>query len=259
MAFIRVCTLTLTFGLAASMNLVNRKSGFCLDLFSPCVDGTDDVKCVKTPTKDLKPGTKLQLAECNGKPSQEFTFLSNGRIQNPETELCIDIPAPCKDHYRTPCERVAVSELKGKQHVQLYTCHKDTGLLSNSYGNQKWNFWKSTIKNNISNLCLEAVGGEAQETAKKNVANVQTETCSESDDQTFDFLDSSIDVGSQKFNIGGKSDANIRGVMGHKVQSHNSLVFAGVAIAGLFVSLAFVTARRMRRDVVQADVEYSAE
>jgi len=257
MAFLRICTLALALGSVASMNLVHRKSNFCLDLFSPCVDGTDDVKCQKTPTSDLKPGTKLQLAECNGRPNQEFTFLSNGRIQNPSTELCIDIPAPCKDHYRTPCERVAVKELKGKQHVQLYTCHKDTGLLSNSYGNQKWNFERSMIRNNESNLCLEAIVGEETETSKKNVANVQTETCDGSDDQIYDFLDSAASAqgANQKFALSGHFDVGVPALIGDKAQSHNTFAFAGIAIAGLFASVAFVTTRRFRQDVAQVDVE----
>jgi len=245
MAFLRVCTLALVTVPSVSMNLVNRKSEKCLDLFAPCLDGTDDVKCQKTPTKDLKPGTKLQLSECNGANSQSFQFLSNGRIQNPHTGLCIDIPAPCKDHFRKPCERVAVTELKGKQHVQLYTCHEDTGILSNSYGNQKWNFEKSMIKNNLSSLCLEAVAGSD---ASKNEVNVQTEACDGNDDQIFDLIGYSQKP-KAKFVVGGKFDASISALADHHGQVQTMPVLGALGAAALAIT------RHARHDGTQADEE----
>jgi len=172
---------------AGALNLVNRKSGMCLDLHAPCLDGSTDEGCQRVGFEHLKKGTNLQLFKCHGKKNQEFELTTNGRIRNPLTDLCLDIMAPCKDHMRTPCERVAVTELKEKANVQLYTCHEDAGVLSNSYGNQKWNFQAGQLRNWLSNLCLEPMLDS--EGNMVPMANIHADTCEEDPYQKFDMLD----------------------------------------------------------------------
>merc|ERR1719491_2543041 len=107
------------------------------------------------PPASLKEGTNLQLFPCNKASNQEFELTNSGRIMNPLTGLCLDIVAPCKDHFRTPCERVPVTELQKEANIQLYTCHEDEGQLSNSYGNQKFNFEGGQLRNWLADMCLE--------------------------------------------------------------------------------------------------------
>jgi len=184
----RTCALLAgCFAAASGMNLVNRKSKLCLDLHAPCVDGSEDENCQRMPVESLKKGTNLQLYRCNGKPNQEFELLANSRIRNPFTDLCIDIMAPCKDHFRTPCERLPVSELEGQANIQLYTCHEDKGVLSNSYGNQMWNFQGGQLKNHQSNLCLEPKLDSTGSMVE--MSNVWAETCVEAEYQKFDFME----------------------------------------------------------------------
>lgn len=184
---LRACMLAAGLALAAGLNLVNRKSKMCLDLHAPCIDGSEDKSCQRMPVDALKAGTNLQLFACNGKSNQEFEMMANGRMRNPYTDLCLDIMAPCKDHFRNPCERESVSELKKQANIQLYTCHTDTGVLSNSYGNQLWNFEAGQLRNPISNLCLQPkldTDGKMM-----NMSNIWAETCEEAVYQKFDFLE----------------------------------------------------------------------
>jgi len=179
------------FAVALGMNIVNRKSKMCLDLHAPCIDGSSDADCQRMTPESLTKGTNLQLFECNGKKNQEFELISSGRIRNPLTGLCIDIMAPCKDHFREPCERVSVTELKKEANIQLYTCHKDdTTVLSNSYGNQKWNFESGQMRNWLSNLCLEPkLDANGKMVAE---ANIHADTCEEALYQKFDFMDAAM-------------------------------------------------------------------
>jgi len=192
---------TLGLGGAAGMNIVNRQSGKCLDLHAPCKDGRVDPNCDRMAFEDLKAGTNLQLFRCNGHSNQEFEFLANGRIRNPLSDLCIDIAAPCKDHYREPCERVPVTELKGSANIQLFICHEDSGILSNSYGNQKWNFNVSQLQNKESNLCL---GPMAAPTLPRlpDMSNIEAETCEGKPHQLFDFMESPKQQALTKFQVG---------------------------------------------------------
>lgn len=172
---------------ADALNLVNRESGLCLDLFAPCVDGSHAQGCQRQSLESLTKGTNLQLFTCTGGINQDFELLSDGRIRNPLTGLCMDILAPCKDHFRTPCERAPVDELKHKANIQLFTCHQDdSGVLSNSYGNQVWNFDHGQLRNTPSNLCLEPkVDASGKMT---DMTDIRAETCKEAAYQKFDFL-----------------------------------------------------------------------
>merc|ERR1740121_44304 len=125
---LRLCALVAGFSTASGMNIVNRKSGMCLDIHAPCVDGVEVQGCERRPAETLESSANLQLYTCNGKPNQDFELTTSGRIRNPKTGLCLDIVAPCKDHWRSPCERVAVSELKKEANIQLYKCHEDEGV-----------------------------------------------------------------------------------------------------------------------------------
>jgi hypothetical protein len=240
MASMRLSVLMASLGLVASMNLVNRESGKCLDLFAPCVDGTTDKECTRIPADDLKKGTNLQLFHCNGKKNQEFEFLSNGRIRNPLTDLCIDILAPCKDHYRTPCERVSVSELKGKANIQLYTCHEDSGVLSNSYGNQKWNFQHGMLRNRLSNLCL----GPKPDTDGVDMANIQAVTCKGEPFQKFDWKEANTSQAKKKFHV--LSDATLPEIreFSGKQELHMPVV---VGVSSLLVAAMLAAAWHRRR------------
>jgi hypothetical protein len=241
MAPMQVFMLMAGLGLAAGMNLVNRESGKCLDLFSPCIDGTSGKNCKRIPAKDLQKGTNLQLYHCNGEMNQEFEFLSNSRLRNPLTNLCIDILAPCKDHFRTPCERVGVTELKGHANIQLYTCHEDSGVLSNSYGNQKWNFEQSMLRNKLSNLCL----GPKQKTDKlkadglDDMANIQAEVCQGKLYQQFDWKESNHSQ--QQFHT--LSDATVPDMLGHNSSHALNTV---VSVGGLLVAAVLARAWQAR-------------
>jgi len=187
--------LSLYLGSAAGMTLVNRKSGKCLDLSAPCADGTAREGC-QNPPKDMTKGINLQLLRCTGKENQEFEFTKSGRIRNSLTGVCLDIAAPCKDHLRSPCERVPVTQLKAQAKIHLFACHKDTGVLSNSYGNQKWRFQLGVLQNVESDLCLapkqEPKGPEGQK--PEEMANVWADTCVRDESQKFDWLGSSTQL-----------------------------------------------------------------
>merc|ERR1719384_516998 len=187
---LQLCCMSVV-GVAMGMNIVNRKSKMCLDLHAPCIDGSDDPDCQRKAPESLKQGTNLQLFKCNGKRNQEFELLSNGRLRNPLTGLCLDIMAPCKDHLRIPCERVAVSELKKEANIQLYSCHRDDlTVLSNSYGNQMWSFQSGQLRNWMSNLCLgPMLDAEGKMVAE---ANIHADTCKEASYQKFDFVDAAM-------------------------------------------------------------------
>jgi len=187
MAIMKACTLVVSVATAGAMKVVNRESRLCLDLHAPCVDGSSDAECERVELDTLKKGTNLQLYECNDKKNQEFELTSSGRLRNPLTDLCLDIVAPCKDRFRTPCERVAVADLKQEANIQLYTCHEDEGVLSNSFGNQKWNFEDGQMRNWLSDLCLDP----KQDSKGKLItgANVQADTCHQATYQKFDFVD----------------------------------------------------------------------
>merc|ERR1719433_1484282 len=186
-------------GVAMSMNIVNRKSKMCLDLHAPCIDGSNDTDCQRMSPESLTKGTNLQLFECNGKKNQEFELISSGRIRNPLTGLCIDIMAPCKDHFRTPCERVSVEDLGAKANIQLYTCHEDEGQLSNSYGNQKWNFEDAQPRNRLANMCLEPKSDASG--SHSDMANVQAETCNGQEYQKFDWVMAKQKVAAPKLQL----------------------------------------------------------
>jgi hypothetical protein len=232
------------------MNLVNRQSRKCLDVVAPCQDGTLEGNCDRVATGSLKKGSHLQLYRCNGEKSQEFEFMSNGRLRNQATDLCIDIRAPCKDHFRTPCERVPVTEIKHKAKLQLYTCHTDIGVLSNSYGNQKWNFNRSVLLNKDSGLCLTPLV-DPKTQKLEDMTGLEVQTCSKDKSwQLFDFLESPHSRGetrhhrsrfAQKFEI--LSDGWFLS-MGKPKESFLVLPALGVALVA-----ALVIARSSRRHV----------
>lgn len=201
-AFQQAIALSLCLGSAAGMTLVSRQSGKCLDLFAPCADGTARQGC-QSPPKDMTKGVELQLLPCSGEESQEFEFLKSGRIRNSLTGLCLDIAAPCEDHLRTPCERLPVTQLKAQANIQLYICHEDTGVLSNSYGNQKWRFQQGELQNVESDLCMAPKQEPKQVEGQKleEMANVWAETCANNENQKFDWLESSRKLVVTKFSV----------------------------------------------------------
>lgn len=185
---LRACVVAVLFESTYSLNLVNRASGKCLDLFAPCVDGSTMKDCARTPARDLREGANLQLFECQGGHNQQFEFLSNGRLRNPLTGLCIDIQAPCLDDLRTPCQRINVGDITNHANIQLWTCHRDDGLLSNSYGNQKWTFKGGELRNEGSDLCLAPKLNSTQDhTSIVDMSNVTAVTCNGKESQAFDF------------------------------------------------------------------------
>merc|ERR1712012_329665 len=172
-------------GLVAGMNLVNRATGKGLDLYAPCSGGKKESPgCQRIPFTNLTKGSNLQLYHCTSAENQHFELQSDGKIWNPLTNMCLDIQAPCKDHFRTPCERIPVNEIQKKANIQLWDCHENTGRLSNSIGNQKWTFEQGMLKNHGSGLCLGPVGSE-------DMDNVHAAICEGGDIQFFDLLPSS--------------------------------------------------------------------
>lgn len=156
---------------------MNPATAKCVDLHAPCEDGSETSGCARKKGKDLEKGTNLQTWECHGEENQEWTYLDNGRLQNPVTGLCIDIKAPCKDPEQDDdpkCERVAVGDLKDKANIQMWTCHEDDpedGEKSASYGNQKWVVTEDgMLKNTGSGLCLVTVDTDKE-------TNVQVGKC----------------------------------------------------------------------------------
>jgi hypothetical protein len=196
---------------------------------------------------DLKRGAKLQMLRCNGQKNQEFEFMSNGRLRNQATNLCIDIRAPCKDHFRTPCERVSVTQIKHKAKLQLYTCHRDRGVLSNSYGNQKWNLHRSFLKNKDSGLCLTPlVHPKTREL--EDMAEIEAQTCSEdTSEQLFDFLEFRQSAGesifAKKFNM--ISDGGFLATPGRLLPQKNILVISALGMA-LFAAVGLARLARSR-------------
>jgi len=194
MAVFTKIAVTVLFGAAAGMNIVNPSTGKCLDLYRPCKGGKEKKGCERVAAKDLKKGANLQMYKCNAGENQQFEILDNGRIRNPLTKLCIDMQAPCKDGSDKPdCKRVANKDIEKLANIQLWTCHEDTGKLSASYGNQKWHVKENGLfKNEGSGLCLDAqahtVDGKRVDATKiKDMANVQAYSCHEKGNQIYTF------------------------------------------------------------------------
>merc|ERR1740129_2279660 len=185
--YVTLYVLSVFVACARSASIVNHASGKCLDVYVPCEGGGNHVGCERAQVASLGEGSNLQLLECNGEENQQFELLAAGRLRNPLTGLCVDILAPCKDHLRHPCQRVSDAELEGKANIQLWTCHQDSGVLSNSYGNQQWDSDEGFLRNQGANLCLAPVVPQGAE-EPGDMANLEARTCRREASQLFDIV-----------------------------------------------------------------------
>jgi len=255
MAVMKACILALSMATAGAMNVVNRESRLCLDLHAPCVHGSNQVDCERVELDSLKKGTNLQLFECNGKKNQDFELTTSGRLRNPLRDLCLDIMAPCTDHFRTPCERVAVADLEKQANIQLYTCHEDEGVLSNSFGNQKWNFEDGQLRNWLSNLCLDPVLDSKGKLVQG--ANVHADTCEEALYQKFDFVDATsiAEKKDEADEIGQKFALIPHGTFLHgSIRGHPEILMGVAGLALVAVALATAVLRTSRARAVWQQV-----
>jgi hypothetical protein len=241
------------FSIASGVNIVNPSTGKCLDLYLPCKDGSEKKGCERVKPSDAKHGTNLQLYKCHDNDNQKFEYLDNGRIRNPLTGLCIDMQAPCADgSTKDKCKRLSNDKIGKTANLQLWDCHKDTGKLSSSYGNQKWHFTEDgELRNTGAKLCIDVQakmkpdGTRMSAAEAKNMANLQVYTCHKKGNQIFDFEtggEAAKMKPQQKFTIlpdGGS------GFLGADRQSKSALALPAVGVCGLLVA-AFIGVRARR-------------
>jgi len=106
------------FGLGAA-NLTNEAHKQCLDIKTPCKDGSDTAGCEREAASELTAGANLQMWACHGKDNQKFEIF-DGHLRNVATNLCVDIKAMCTDGTdKAGCKRQSLDDIKDEGNVHL--------------------------------------------------------------------------------------------------------------------------------------------
>jgi poly(hydroxyalkanoate) depolymerase family esterase len=95
--------------------------------------GDDSAKCVDDNGQSTANGTKIQMWDCNGGPSQQWTVASNGTLQ--VYGMCMDITG---------------ANYGNGTGIELWTC--------NGGANQQWKATNGTLVNPASGKCLDDPG-----------------------------------------------------------------------------------------------------
>jgi Ricin-type beta-trefoil lectin domain len=106
----------------------------------PIVAGVNTSKCVDDNADSTTNGTQVQMWDCNGGASQNWTFPGNGTI---------DLGGKCMD--------ITGAGTANGTLVELWTCNGGT--------NQQWQALNGTLVNPVSGKCLDDSIGPPQSTA----------------------------------------------------------------------------------------------